>query len=535
MRSKIWLRICLLTILGALHLSAKSEACPGRNLTAFRMSSVYFQGERVKPFLLNQNGEEYQPCSGESVEIPSQEDQITVGVRTADGVLHTVDYLQLLIDSREYSQSTEAITTLPGASERANDQCYENEMLAMDQAQNLLSLISLDEAQQEREEVLRLINSFHNDSAICSRLNSSSDRLDSLLEEWNQFCSERDERLCQRAKEVDMLTRTTVFEAHPLGQLDDVDVSDTASLRSLEFPLSRCERRFIAMTLRNRSGRRGSDSGLAEESPFFGHGLDGNIYNIWLDDFVRNSFISACFTRDAVLPSTTSDLSRNRYEIFRQSFISTVGDVYQTLYHPDEINQTTTLTNTRTGETEPIQNRIQHYYHPMAMPKCFFEDSENSGSWLVRSNAIGVIACREVTVDGSNVEDCALLKNEPHRINTETGEIQFVHRSNEQGAFSYAWTGGGSAWREVRTIYPRENSTTYRAIDPSGEYVRSNAIENRYCEAFDGDAPIGNKAPTWALREGRPSYYQVTCEFDGQSVSIGGEGDPRIIPVFTNE
>ncbi|MEO0337316.1 MAG: hypothetical protein AAF202_13050, partial [Pseudomonadota bacterium] len=241
--------LTLLPLITALSAIAEGD-CPGRDLTAFRMSSVFYNGERVRPFLLNTAGGEYEPCSGQEVRMSRNPEAIVAGVRTADGQVHEVDYMTLLIESKDYRNNEGIITPLPRMSE---DQCFEGDHYLSDEVSTILDL--MNEAQghdQIRLQTLELVYEFNRTAENCDRIAESEHRLPALLNTWRDFCRDRDPEICQRAKEVDMLARTIAFEANPPGELDGIEVDRDTDMSALSMPQSRCERRFIAMTLRNR-------------------------------------------------------------------------------------------------------------------------------------------------------------------------------------------------------------------------------------------------------------------------------------------
>lgn len=522
--------------------------CSDRNsLSALKMSSVFFNGERVKPFLLDHSGKEYVPCSGTPIFKNGSRNNLEVGVRTLDGELHVVDYLDLLSDSKNYHQSLGGIVQLPEILPPPKDSCsyYENYLSAQTQA--LLETLNSAPEVADKNQVLKLIYDFNRDKEICESLDKAEDRKTELLNSWSKYCQGKNQKLCQRAMEVDLLNRTAVFEAHALGDLEQIEIKSSADLKKNQFPISRCEKRFIAMTLRNRAGSNlkekqrdvakpisgsVSTSQLKKFSPYFVQGLNDDMYNIWKPKYVNNSYIAACFAKGSRLPESAIDGSRHRFDVFQESYLSSLGDTYEALFNQASFNASMTFKNQHSGEVLDLDTEIQHYFHPMAMPKCFFDQSKESG-WEIRSKAEGVVACRKVAAHGSQTEDCALFKNEPHRINKETGEIQFLQVDEKAGSFSSRWT---ESWKVVQMVGEVESPEDYYRVKESSSDTnaakRSKARAGRYCEGFGPDAVSGNEAPTWALGKSSPKYIEVECDIDGRKVSIGSQDDPRILPVM---
>lgn len=534
-------------------LPAVAEDCPGRDLTALRMSSVFYQGERVRPFLLNTDGGAFTPCSGQTPLLGTERganDEIIAGVSIPldchlEGTngnlpvgctIHRVDYETLIGDSNRYAESLEAYTALPDAPYSLEEVCDETDSHFRSQLEDIARLgEELVPNDPEREDVLKMVYKFNSNIETCNMVNESDDRRNALGEAWEEFCqTQESQSLCQRAMEVDLITRTAAFEADELGVMDEVELEDPFMARSMEFPVSRCEKRFIASTLRNRRSRSSNRFG----SPYLVDALNPDIYQIWKPEFVRNSFIAACFSEDAYLPEGVSDFAFEKYHLFRQSYLDSLGDVYNTLFNPEAMDATMEYTNATTGETQPIQQSVRHYYHPMAMDKCFFEDGRQSG-WEIHRMSVGTVACRDLPQG----RDCALFKNEPHRVNSSTGEIQFVHRSNETGNFQYTWREENPPWIIQRSMYdmdPRNYFPGRRAT--TGEHIASDLVnrgsnrEPRRCENFAGNSPVGNMSPHWAWNRGTPNYFQLTCNFeDGSSASIGGLNQPQIVPVLSTE
>ena len=519
--------------------------CPGRDLSAFKMSSVFFNGQKVKPFLLTTRETKYIPCSGQPILSHPEEGKIWVGVETenkeGEKTIHKVEYNELLQKSKDYAK------TSPGARLQHPKVLGQNQKYLHDGDSKQLTL--------------DLIYNFNNTRPSCDKINSSSFRLRTILENWKSFCSEVSfKQACQKAMEVDMLSRTIAFEAHPLGWLDNIEEpKDVLELPLSNFRTSTCERAYIGVTLRNRkyvgSLALAEDDGadthgtleminqkitrkeLLAYSPYFYQGLDGRKYNIWHNKYVKGSFIAACFPEEFRFDKNATEKDIYKYKIFRKSYLDTLAHMYDVLFNASSFDRKISYVSSQSRREEPVHNSIRHYYHPRAMGRCYYKD--DGSSWSAPRQARGSIACRELNIRGRKITDCVLAKNEPHRVHSQTGEIQWVHADKHDRNLKYNWVAGDESPWFLRKTTGTFALHLYQKIDneKGHAYSSMNRRRARYCESFQNeDSAIGNLAPDWALKNGTPRLYTIQCQLNGgPMVKLGGLDDPRIAPVVTRE
>jgi len=200
-----------------------------------------------------------------------------------------------------------------------------------------------------RSDIDGIVRAFHA-SPQCAAINYRLlQRREALAGAWDAFIAANSSRwsarLLARARQLDYVMRTTLFEAH-LGR------GCTA--------YGACERNVIVLSIRNRAVERClGGQGCRSDGDFEGVASSVSQYNIWDEYLTQTSGLTGCFLR----PDLASESQSARVQaIYDQS----VGDAERILFGSEEDLQAI-FHGTPLSEL----TRLRHYYHPPAMGKCF--------------------------------------------------------------------------------------------------------------------------------------------------------------------
>lgn len=251
------------------------------------------------------------------------------------------------------------------------------------------------------KDVARLIYEFHNNE-LCDQVNRTAaiaeSRTVQLLKSWNAFIKEKSKgkcrvgppaknKLCEqlkRARDVDILARTAIFESEP-----------AASTRKKAVARHECEENVIMLAIRNtafshrckkRQNRKTSAfrplHGCAFSGDFTGAATKPDEINIWLPDAALATRITGCFLRsDAesaewkksdTMPNP--DRSKAAFLGRRRDYINILERAYR-FTDPNE-KMDSWFDIDMDGKTLSMQdkqrliNETKLYYHPIGMAKC---------------------------------------------------------------------------------------------------------------------------------------------------------------------
>ncbi len=221
-----------------------------------------------------------------------------------------------------------------------------------------------------------LVREFHN-SAFCTHIElAHGKRKRQLLENWKAFIEEKTKKFpnlkpqLERAMQADIASRTALYESNP---------EEGCSGKGL------CEKDIILLSIRNRAHdprckRKGGFRlyGCKHPGDVVGVATPENQYNIWNENIADTTFITSCFLRSDVHPNSNalSQLSWAGATIDREKYQRQVLVFEETLKRSEKILFQKDITGLFKGSDAKHISRIQHYYHPGAMTKCFpqYED-----------------------------------------------------------------------------------------------------------------------------------------------------------------
>ena len=227
-------------------------------------------------------------------------------------------------------------------------------------------------------ELDRIVRDFHN-SPHCAKANATLiGRRGALEKAWDAFMakSKGDPQTLARAKHLDYVMRTTLYEGH---------------LERGCNAYGACERNVIALSVRNRArGQCVARQGCGFPGDFQGAASAPSQYNIWDEYLTQISGLTACYLRD--------DLAEDDYyRKIRSMYEQSVGDVETILYGSDA-----ELAGIFPGTDMNGVLSLRHYYHAPAMGKCFPGEPRveyMSGAVASKGNDFALIANTRIRVD----------------------------------------------------------------------------------------------------------------------------------------
>lgn len=203
-------------------------------------------------------------------------------------------------------------------------------------------------------ELDQIIRHFHN-SAACSGVNQQLIGRRARLEKaWDGFIAQQRGRWSplslQRAKHLDYIMRTALFEGH---------------LERGCNAYGACERNIIALSIRNRGlDACASRLGCSEPGDFQGVCSNVSQYNIWDEYLTQISGLTSCYLRDDL--ASTGGSTGTYYRKLQAMYAQSMGDIQRILYGSDR-----DLLDLFPGNSLAELKSLRHYYHAPAMGKCF--------------------------------------------------------------------------------------------------------------------------------------------------------------------
>lgn len=235
-----------------------------------------------------------------------------------------------------------------------------------------------------------LIAEFH-DSAGCADVNATADaagvsRRTQFLKAWDDFIAEKAGRRCARsakdetcaplnkARAIDILTRTAVFEVEPPSRRYPPEQTKVRS---------RCELDLVMLTLRMRAFDKMCDVKPGKRPPKFGCEFPGDYVgvctkpselNIWSDKDTMTTRITGCFLRADADKIEWADRGgrkafmrrRDEYRAGLERALRVTGE------RPVEemFDVSSTVRSIGPEEKRRLIEGTKFYYHPIGMAKC---------------------------------------------------------------------------------------------------------------------------------------------------------------------
>lgn len=216
-----------------------------------------------------------------------------------------------------------------------------------------------------------LVREFHN-SAYCTHIElARGKRKHQLLENWKAFIDLKAKEQpslkpqLEKAMQADIASRTALYESNP---------EEGCSGKGL------CEKDIILLSIRNRAydqrcKRKGGFRlyGCKKTGDIVGVATPEAQYNIWNENIADTTFITSCFLRNDVHPNANpiSQLAWSEATIDKEKYQRQVLVFEETLKRSEKILFQKDISGLFKGSDVANLNRIQHYYHPGAMTKCY--------------------------------------------------------------------------------------------------------------------------------------------------------------------
>ena len=348
-----------------------------------------------------------------------------------------------------------------------------------------------DPSAQAQGDLDAVVRAFHN-SADCATVQQRLiGRRDALNRAWNRFISSQQgrwpESTLQRAKHLDYVMRTAIFEGH-LGRGCNA--------------YGACERNIIALSLRNRARENClSYQGCRFEGDFQGVATKVSQYNIWDEYLTQISGLTSCFLRqDLGSAASASGAQREQgyYPKLQQMYQQNRAAVQRILFGDDQ-----DLQELFPGTALASLKRLRHYYHAPAMGQCFPTHDRVeylSGAVARNGNDFALLANTRIKVD-QRTEGGYLFRDFVVDVQPDRDVIRIVD----------SYPGFVVDSRKV-DLKPAASCPPYGI--PAG--CRFNAV-GRY-----------RKTPSW-LNSGTP--LAIRCRVLDQGEQCQSQGEPRGVTV----
>jgi hypothetical protein len=244
--------------------------------------------------------------------------------------------------------------------------------------------------------IAQIIYEFHN-SDLCDQINRTATLVDSrtiqLLKAWNDFIAQKSKGRChvgppgknreceklKRARDVDILTRTAVFESEQLNGKTQKAIAK-----------HECEQNVIMLAIRNTAydkrcrkiRRRKMLHGCAYPGDITGAATKPEEINIWLPDAAFATRITGCFLRadaeEAEWKQSETmknpDNSRKAFLGRRKDYISVLERAYSITNPKEKMENWFDIEmdgqNLTDDDKRRLVNSTKLYYHPTGMAKC---------------------------------------------------------------------------------------------------------------------------------------------------------------------
>lgn len=249
------------------------------------------------------------------------------------------------------------------------------------------------EGRSDCREIADLAFEFHN-SSHCDEINRHArgepSRTEQLLAGWQAFIDKKSGGTCHpgppgpnplcnrlnRARDVDILTRTAVFEA---------DGTNTNLARN------KCEKQFIALTIRNIAYSQDCANPKARWSVKSGCRYVGDVtsvatkpseFNIWFPRESLTTRITGCFMRaDADLVEwpkskmiSNPERAKRAFQVRKEDYLRTFESMVEMTDPDAQVARLFRVTRNQkelpAAEEHSVLGELKFYYHPVGMDKC---------------------------------------------------------------------------------------------------------------------------------------------------------------------
>jgi len=406
-------------------------------------------------------------------------------------------------------------------------------------------LLALPKGMDNLQRVVDLIYEFHNRDCESQRIADSKsasirDEIDALFAEWSKFVSEkakkgdRERYEAELARQVDIVARTIAFEGHGLGALErEQDPARGAdSCQSADdCPISACEQRILALSIRNRASAQhcSREFGCRTPGDFIGVATKPDQFNIWMPSLAHPA-LASCFLHDGVTSrqglSERRDPQLDLYLARSRQFQFAIEASARLLFGQSA------EWGIESSDSDVPTEALTHYYHPRGMGGCDPDEYD-------RRYRLGAVYARTETgpVDfhlmlsqtvlaplGSLAPEipAQVLRN---RTRTERLEAERRGEKNLSYVFEpFVLSGDSRGW-----VIPTERLsliTSSNVCLPSGLAVMG--VDRNRCSSI---LPHYFRAPRWGYESGA-RQMRFSCQFEnGSRVELGGPCDVRIQPV----
>jgi hypothetical protein len=388
------------------------------------------------------------------------------------------------------------------------------------------------------EIVSDLIHEFHNSKCESLRprdptSSSMAIEITQLFKEWDQFIAQKKSlhpelrRALSMAKELDAVARTITFEGHPLSMLEQEEDSTVTPSQCTSLgncPISSCEQRILALTIRNRANNSNcAQFGCRSHGDYFGVATKPNQFNIWIPSYTHR-FIATCFMKDGIETAPVGDkdfeLYRNRARQFRFALDAAARILYGNSSEWDlaKANGSASL------------DSLTHYFHPGGMPGCDpdnYDHRYSLGAKYVHSSGakpdFDLVLNATITAKGSLPAEIPAViahalssdeKIEAKKRGARNLSYEFIpFRPSGDSRDWYIDTSGAS---KIQTANVCVRGGLGSMVKNSG--ACPNVIPQYYT------------VPSWGYASG-VEQMAFTCTFPTKKIVLGGKCDSRIQPI----
>lgn len=216
-----------------------------------------------------------------------------------------------------------------------------------------------------------LLEEFHN--THCPEINrdGKGNRSELLLQTWDRFIEEKGKvsakarELAAKAKELDIVTRTALYES-------SYDLGCTAK--------GTCEKDLVILSIKNRAESSKCDKGnrlfnCGFRKDYIGVATSPSQYNVWMESFALVTHVTGCFLRrdlqananpKATWKTPKGEIDKEKEEGFQKRIVM----------YKDTLLRTKKILGANDTELQeifgngPDVRKILYYYHPGSMEKC---------------------------------------------------------------------------------------------------------------------------------------------------------------------
>lgn len=376
---------------------------------------------------------------------------------------------------------------------------------------------------ENSNEVRTKLKEFHN--RVCDSLRpklpeTMDKEIENLKKEWDEFIkmqpSEADKKAALRAREIDEVSRTVLYETHPLGTLDTKEPQ--ACGNDEDCPASACERKVITLSIYNRGTHPGCKSGThyfgcKYMKDFAGAATKPSQYSIW-NPTLTSTYMATCFLKDGLDKSPKLDKD---YKLRVMQYKKVVDTITDTLYAENPYRGIEYKESGK-GAQKGIKE-FRHYYHPQGMIGCFQETFNNQYTtqvaYVEKNGNFGPLVLETIVPDDTSKEKTTFRFhkwNKPKNMNSENVTYSLARYENEDG-----WLISKDQIEKLNLRYNCTNmGLSVLTVNPQA----CKEVEKKH--SFT--------SPLWAI-EPPAKRASFTCTIGKKQVTLGGECDVKFQPI----